>query len=286
MIKQLLTIVFILILALTAEAGRRYVVYSVQGEVYECAGKERTPLAAKATHLTDNSLIAITKGGALTVYVADEHCLATITETGMQRLSTLVDRCRKSDGASAKWAAALISSLMKSDTPENTHRRVLQSQGASHRGDDDDLMAANAFAGYLAGNTGNDSCLSVRMLGPDGEPICTNLLSYPDEVIAEVTNKTDEYLFINIIAMAPDGGRSLLFPIDTDINNNCCAHLLVPPGSTVALTALSFFPSLLDSGSRLILVGSPTQINFSALCGIQSYNKSNPVAPLRFTEIL
>lgn len=286
MIRQFLTIIFILILSVTAQAGHRNVVYSVQGPVYECTGNERTPIVAKDTHLTDNSLIAISKGGALTVYIADEHCMATITEIGMQRLSTLLARSRKSDGSSAKWAAALITSLMKSDTPENTHRHVLQSQGASHRGDDNDLMVANAMAGYLAGITGDEGCLSFSMLGSDGEPICSDLLSYPDEAIAEVTNKTDEYLFVNIIAVAPDGGRTLLLPIDTDIDNNCCAHLLVPPHSTVAMSVLSFFPSLLDRGSRLILVGSPSQVNFSALCTAQSYNKSQPAAPLLFTEIL
>lgn len=283
--RLLLTFILTLLLSATAGAGSRYVVYSVQGPVYECAGKERTPVAAKTTHLTDNSLIAIGKGGTLTVYIADERCLATITEIGMQRLSTLVGRSRKSGGASARWAAALISSLMKSDTPENTHRSILQSQGASHRGEDDDIMVANAFAAFLSGDTAQDSALSFRLLDADGEPIGKDPLAWPDEAVAEVTNSSDGYLFVNLLAVSPEGERTLIFPIDTDIDNNCCAHLLVPPGSTVAMSALSFFPSLLDSGSRLILVGSPSQINFSALCRTQSYNKSTPAAPLRFYEI-
>lgn len=278
---RILILIFAVCLSVVSLTAETYVVYAVHGPVFELDKGQRTPIAPRATHLTDNSLISIAKGGSLTVYMGESRRMATIDEIGAQRLATLIRRSRKTDGAAADWAVALVNSLMKADTPESTHRRILQSQGGSHRGDDDDQLAANTMAACLSGEMPMaDAPISLRFMPEDGRTIEGDILAWPDEAIAEITNSGDSYMFVNLLAVSPDGERSLVFPIDTDIDNNCCAHLLVPPHSVVAFTELSFFPSFLDEGTRIYAVASPTQINFSALCRRQSYDPALGLAPL------
>lgn len=281
MFARILSLILAAWLAALSLAAESYVVYAVHGPVFELDKGQRTPITPRATHLTANSLISIAKGGSLTVYMGESRRLATIDEIGSQRLSTLISRSRKTDGAAADWAVALVNSLMKSDTPESTHRRILQSQGGSHRGDDDDSALANTIAAYLSGQMPEtQSLLAVHFVDADGSPIAGDILGWPDEAVARITNGSDDYLFVNLLAVEPDGSRSLIFPIDTDIENNCCAHLLVPPHSVVAFTELPFFSSFLDAGTRILAVGAPMQVNFSALCRREPYDPAMPLLPL------
>lgn len=279
--------VLIIVSAALVLRAESYVVYSVHGPVYECDRNNRIPILARATHLTDNSMISIGKGGSLTVYMNENRSLATVNEIGMQRLSTLLSRCKKTDGASSKWATALVRSLLKSDTPENTHRRILQSQGASHRGDDVDKVLANTVAAFLSGNLTDNwlPTVSVRFLSEDGSPIEGNVGLWQDEVIAEITNSGSEYIFVNLLAVVSGGERELIFPIDTDIDNNCCAHLIVQPHSTVVFTELPFFPSLFGDDLVIIPVASSEQINFTALCRKQPYDSKIPIGRIIFGKI-
>lgn len=287
MMGRLFSILMLALTILVVNAGESYVVYAVHGKVFECDGNTRTPILPRTTHLTDKSLISIMKGGSLSVYMSESRCMATISEIGTQRLGTLIGRSQKTSGASTKWVAALVKSLIKSDTPENTHRRILQSQGGSHRGDDDDRMVANAVAGYLSECVPLEypHSVSVRFQKDNGEYIDGDILAWQDDATAEISNHSNEYLFVNLLAVTPDSERQLLFPVDTNIDNNCCAHLLVPPRTTVSFSELSFFPSFLEPGTRIIPIASPNQINFTALCRKQEFVPNLPVAKLLFGEI-
>jgi|GEM_PF-1667223 len=282
---KILALLFALVFALTAGA-ESYTVYAVHGRVLEKTSKGETPITARDTHLTDNSTIVIEKGGSLTLHATASRRLVTVKEVGQQRLSTLVARSDSRHKSAAKWISALIASLMRSETPEYTGRKVLQSQGATHRGDDTEQMTANAFAAYLEGHASPAADISMRFIDEAGNPIAGDILAWDDIAVAEVSNLSEDYLFVNLIAISPDGSRSLVFPVDTDITNNSCAHLCIPPLSTVRLTELAFFPSMTEAGSRLVLAASPEEINFTVLCDTTArYNPSKPTGPLRFAGI-
>lgn len=268
---------FILIACIAAIAfsslSESYTVYSVHGDVWEQTDRGKVAISARASHLTDDSRIVIGNGGSLTLYLGSNRRMVTLTEKGIQRLSTLVHRADPSRKSTAKWVASLMNSLVRSDTPEQTHRRVLQSQGGSHRGDDDDKALANAFALYLSKEAPNaDNKVSYDIADRDDG---TSYVS--------ITNDTAGYLFVNAVIIFVDG-RELLLPVDTNPDNNCCAHLCIPPLSTVSLSELVFFRDQLEGG-RLIFVASPLEVNFTVLCDeTVVYNPSEPTADIRIAE--
>lgn len=263
--------VFVLILAISASA-ENYTVYAVHGKVWERTERGNVPIAPRASHLNGDSYIVIGNGGSLTLYLGERRQLVTITEKGIQRLSTLVRRADPSRRSATKWAGSLMSSLIKSETPEQTHRRVLQSQGGSHRGEDEDRALANAFARYIAdGVSGADGLVTFDIVDDESGT------SY-----VEVTNNTADYLFINLLVITPDG-RELLLPVDTNPDNGCCAHLSVAPQSTVSFSELAFFRDWADD-ARLLLVASPVEVNFTVLCdSTVAYRPSEPTLPIHIS---
>lgn len=260
------------IIALMASA-ESYTVYSVHGNVMEYTPEGNVPINIRDTHLTDNSQIIIGKNSSLTLYLEGSKKLVSVNEYGKQRLSTLIRRNKDKSSSAVRWVKSLVASLLNSDTPENTHRKMLQSQGGSHRGDDDDKALLNAFAGfYKYGYSAGDTPVTFRLVDTSGKEI-RKFHDYDDAAVAEITNRSDRYMFVNIVACSTNG-RELIFPVDADIENNCCAHLCVPPFSTVTFSELSFFPSLLAADSRLILAASPVEVNFTVLCSPELYYDS------------
>lgn len=260
-----LTILTALTVIAIIASAENYTVYSVHGNVMEYTPDGSVPINIRDTHLTDDTQIIIGKNSSLTLYLEESKKLVSINEYGKQRLSTLIKRNRGKNNTTLRWVKSLVSSLLNSEMPENTHRKMLQSQGASHRGDDEEKALLNAFAGfYKYGYCAGNSTVTFRLVDGSGHEI-RNFHDHDDTAIAEITNASDSYIFVNIIACSR-GSRELIFPVDTDIENNCCAHLCIPPLSTVTLTELAFFPSLLPEDSKLILVASPVEVNFTILC--------------------
>ena len=273
MIAKALHLIVCLLAVAFSTMAESYTVYSVHGKVWERTDRGNVAISPRDSHLTDDTRIVIGNGGSLTLYLGSSRRMVTLTEKGMQRLSTLVRRADPSRKSAAKWVGSLMGSLVKSETPEQTHRRVLQSQGGSHRGDDEDKALANAFARYLSGDT----------TGADGKVSYIIKDSDDGTSYLEVTNATENYLFVNAVIIS-DKGRELLLPVDTNPDNNCCAHLCVPPLSTVALSELGFFRDQLQGG-RSILIASPKEVNFTILCDqTATYNPAEPSAEIYISE--
>lgn len=259
-------IIFPILLLIAGMAkGESYTVYSVHGNVTEHTVEGNIPLCARDTHLTDESQIIIGKGGSLTLFLQESRELVSVNEYGRQRLATLVSRHRDKGGNTWRWVKSLVTSLFSADTPENTHRKLLQSQGGSHRGDDEDKALLNAFAGFCHyGISDRKAAVTFRLIDDNGSAI-TAPFDFDGLASAEVTNSTDQYMFVNIVAVSGQD-RQLLLPVDPDADNNCCAHLCIPPRSTVNMSELAFFPSLLPRDATLVLVASPVEVNFTILC--------------------
>lgn len=266
MIIRIVTFIIYAVAFTLAAFAENYTVYSVHGKVWERTDRGNVPIAPKASHLTGDSHIVIGNGGSLTLYLGESRQLVTVTEKGVQRLATLIRRADPSRRSAAKWVGSLVGSLVKSDTPEQTHRRVLQSQGGSHRGEDEDMALANAFARYVADGVSY----------ADGKVTYEIIDSEDGTSYVEVTNLTDEYLFVNLV-VADAEGRSLLLPVDVNPDNSCCAHLCVAPQSTVSFTELAFFRDWNDD-AVLVLVASPVEVNFTVLC-----NRSTVYRPAQQT---
>lgn len=266
---RIVTFIIYVVTFTLAAFAENYTVYSVHGKVWERTDRGNVPIAPKASHLTGDSHIVIGNGGSLTLYLGESRQLVTVTEKGVQRLATLIRRADPSRRSAAKWAGSLMGSLVKSDTPEQTHRRVLQSQGGSHRGEDEDMALANSFARYVAdGVSYNDGRVTYAIV--DNEDGTSHV---------EVTNLTDEYLFVNLVLISSEG-RELLLPVDVNPDNSCCAHLCVAPQSTVSFSELAFFRDW-DESARLVLVASPVEVNFTVLCDpTVTYRPAKPSLPV------
>lgn len=92
MLRILTSLAIAIVISVIPSYAEKYVVYAVHGPVFECERQNRTPINQRDTHLNDNSLISIGKGGSLTLYLSESRKLADISEIGMQRLSTLIKR--------------------------------------------------------------------------------------------------------------------------------------------------------------------------------------------------
>lgn len=280
-------LIFVMTVMCFAAHAENYIVYSVHGPVWEHTPKGNVPIAMKDSHLNGDSEIVIGKGGVLTLYCVGTKKLVSVNEIGRQRLATLLKRGYGT--ITANWAKALLESLLKSKAPELTHRRILQSQGGSHRGADDDKALQNAFAHYLTSEIVPEvGKVSIRLLDTKGEQVA-DYHQFKDLVVAEITNKSDNYLFVNILLLTQGKNGiatcELVFPVDPNAGNDCCAHLCVPPHSAVIFSEYSFFPSFFPPESKLITIASPVEVNFTVLCALQPYNPTQPILQVIFTPV-
>lgn len=265
--KRVITFMLICSLVTLSLYSEHFTVYAVHGDVTERTAKGELPVMAKDTHLTGNSRITIKGKSSLTIYLSESNKLVTLTEPGCQSLSTLLRRSKDSGKQASKWVKSLMASLVKGEEPEQTQRRVLQSYGGSHRGNEADRILADRFALWLESPRSQETPgATFALYTPNGEKI-TDPRRYDDETVAVISNKSDSYLFVNIVAVMPGGERELIFPVDTNSSNHNCSHLSIAPHSTVAFSEFSFFPSLLPRGTKLALVATEKPVDFTVLCG-------------------
>ena len=158
----------------------------------------------------------------------------------------------------------LISNLISGSTPVNTDKDMAL-QGGSYRADDNDkailkVVIENYNRKLQDTPIKSDYPVSFAIKDSDGN-IATNL-GNNDLCTLSVSNGSGDFLFVNALLIHRDGSKQLLLPIDT--STNCCAHLCVPPHTTIDFKQYARFIQA-HEGCNVILVASPTEVDFSVL---------------------
>lgn len=256
--RQITLSIVILLMATLAASAKEYRVYALHGKVTR--GENNMTVRAKE-YLDENEYITIYEGGCLIVTEEknDAGRRIALKEIGRQRLSVLVERVEESAMEKFwKFGKQLVSSLVKSDTPRNA-QQYMSSQGGSYRAEDDDLALLAATSRCLSGLGTSNYPISFVLKESNGS--VTTAISDDELYMLSVTNGSNEFLFVNAIMILPDGSRQLMLPIDA--TGNCCAHLCVPPHTTVDFSQFSgFMPA---TNLKIILVASTVEVNFSVL---------------------
>ena len=258
-----LYILLSLCVALVCEA-KEYRVYTIHGKVTR--GEKNLTIRAKE-YIDENEMITIYEGACLVLYDEKnaEGRRIAIKEIGRQRLGVLIERVDKSAAERFRtFGKMLISTLISGSTPVNTDKEMAL-QGGSYRADDNDKALLRAvidnYNRQLKGTLiKSDYPISFVIKNSDGN-IVTDL-SNNDLCTLCVTNGSEEFLFVNALLIHRDGSKQLLLPIDT--SNNCCAHLCVPPHTTIDFKQYARFIQA-HEGCEVILVATPTEVDFSVL---------------------
>jgi hypothetical protein len=77
-----------------------------------------------------------------------------------------------------------------------------------------------------------------------------------------VHNNTEEALYVNVLNIDRQGNKYLILPVDEAAT---CAHLLVPPMSTVSFKSEPFIFSEEPSEEAFILIATQDPVDFSIL---------------------
>ena len=259
----ILSIAMLLLAALPCVA-KEYCVYTIYGKV-TCGENNRTVRVKE--YIDEDEFVTIHDGGCLILYDEKNNKGRRIAlkEIGRQRIKVLVERADDNSMENfMSFGKKLISTLISGKTPTNTGRDM-SSQGGSYRADDDNkvLLAsvANYHRQYSSGNTPEVEYPITFTLKDSNGAVATRIDSNELYTIG-VTNGSGEFLFVNALLSRPDGSKVLLLPIHT--SNNCCAHLCIPPYSSVDFTQYARFISA-PAGADIIVVASPIEVDFSIL---------------------
>ena len=258
-----LYILFLLFITSVCEA-KEYRVYTIHGKVTR--GDKNLTVRDKE-YIDENEMITIYEGGCIVLYDEqnEKGRRIAIKEIGRQRLGVLIERVE--DSAMERFhtfGKKLISTLISSKTPVNTGKDM-SSQGGSYRDNDNNkamLMAVidNYNSYQKRENIKSDYPVIFSIKDSDGN-IVTDL-SNNNLCTLSISNGSEEFLFVNALLIRHDGTKQLLLPIDT--SNNCCAHLCVPPHTTIDFGQYARFIQA-QEGCDVILVASPTEVDFSIL---------------------
>lgn len=262
--KHNILILTLLLLAVLTCDAKEYCVYTIYGKV--TCGKNNRTVRVKE-YIDEDEFVTIHDGGCLILYDErnDKGRRIALKEIGRQRLKVLIERadddCMESFMSFGK---KLIATLISGKTPANTDRDM-SSQGGSYRADDDNKELLASVANYhIQCNRGYATevryPITFTIKGSNGD-VATRL-DNNDLYTINVTNGSKEFLYVNALLIKPDGGKLLLLPIDT--GNNCCAHLCVPPYSSVDFSQYARFISA-PAGSEIMVIASPVEVDFSIL---------------------
>jgi hypothetical protein len=124
--------------------------------------------------------------------------------------------------------------------------------GVTYRGEEEELMIAAA----IAADQPSSDRLTFRMLDFHSAKPLTEVRSGSLAVL-EVTNRTDNPLYFNLIDIDPSGQMAPVLPFD---EAQTMLHLFIPPHSVVRLKEypVEFYGSGVD---RLLLVASESAFN-------------------------
>ena len=275
--NKIITILLTLLFS-SAISAQTYTVYSVIGNIRIVEGKKSIPLSVRKQVNTKTRLYI---GAESSVTVLDEinNKMFSFSSEGTFAVGTLVDKTRnKTKTISKQYMSYLVKQLFSDESQKMIHPDTyMQVTATSYRSITNDSMLIHRIAQSLP-QTGDLSieqqlCKSDIDLSSDMDVkfeliSCDTGFEIKDYVekntgsYVRVHNNTDEILYVNVLDIDEEGNKYLVLPVDEAAT---CAHLLVPPMSTVSFKSEPFIFSEDPMKETFILVATQEPVDFSIL---------------------
>ena len=271
---------------LVAVHAQTYTVYSVIGNAKLIDGKKSTLLSAR-TVVSANTILSIGAESAVTLLDEKNSKMISFSTEGTFSVSQLIDKKNnKSKSVTRQYMSYLIKQLFSNESQKMSHPdSYMQVTASSYRSVMNDSMLLNRILQNIPMEYGitaeQQFCSSKTELNSDLN-VYFELVSCETGFIIDrqvkcntgsyvrVHNESEEALYVNVLNIDEDGKKYLVLPVDEAAT---CAHLLVPPMSTVSFKSEPFIFSSSPIAETFILVASQEPVDFSIL--MNPFNHSN-----------
>ena len=280
-ITMLLTLLFA-----SAINAQTYTTYSVIGNVRIVEGKKSVPLSVRK-QINAKTRLYIGAESAVTVLDETNNKLFSFSSEGTSSVGNLIEKAsNRGKSISKQYMSYLVKQLFSDESQRMSHPDTyMQVTATSYRSASNDSMLINRIAQSLPQMSGlsieQQLCKSENNLESDMDVkfeliSCDTGFEIKDVVekntgsFVRVHNNTDNALYVNVLDIDEKGNKYLVLPVDEAAT---CAHLLVPPMSTVSFKSEPFIFSEDPMKETFILVATQEPIDFSILMSpIQSWN--------------
>ena len=259
-------------------SAQTYTVYSVIGSAKIVNGKNATALQARKS-LTANSRLLIEPESAVTLLDEKNNKMYSFSAEGSHTVKQLIDMTRSNvKNISRQYMSYLVKQLFADASHQMTHPDMyMQAMASSYRSATNDSLLL---------------CRITQMFPEEGEDSIEQLLCQPERKIEtdmdvhfeliscdtglaidrnvkgntgsylRVHNGTDDIVYVNVLDIDDRGNKYLVLPVDSAAT---CAHLLVPPMSTVSFKADPFIFSEEPMKETFVLIATVEPVDFSIL---------------------
>lgn len=272
-------IIMLLTLLLTsAMQAQTYTVYSVIGNARIIEGKKSVPLSVRKQVNTKTRLYI---GAESSVTILDEinNKMFSFSVEGTFSVEDLVEKARnKTKTISKQYMSYLVKQLFSDESQRMSHPDTyMQVTATSYRSATNDSMLINRLVQSLpqtAGlsieqllcktdnNLASDLDVRFELVSCDTGFEIINNVERNTGCFVRVHNNTDEILYVNVLDIDEKGNKYLVLPVDEAAT---CAHLLVPPMSTVSFKSEPFIFSEDPMKETFILFATQEPVDFSIL---------------------
>ena len=252
-----------------------YLVYSVIGDVKQQKANETVTLKARST-IQSATRLTIGKESVVTIIDERKSKIYSLTTTGTNSVQSLIAMSKNTKSPSKQYISYMVKRLFSKESSTLSHPSTyMQTAAAAYRSTTTDSLLLNTLSCLATGpatvenavilpqtSISGDydvrfdlvSCTTGQAIINDGAP---NTSCY-----VRVMNKTKLPLYVNVLNIDEQGRKYLVLPIDEAA---LCAHLLVPPESTVSFTSEPFEFVEGKSKETFLLVATEEPVDFSIL---------------------
>lgn len=275
--KIISTLLFLMATA-TPLCAQTYTVYSVIGNTKVVQGKKAVPLLPRRQLNVSNRLM-IEAESAVTLLDEKNNKMYSFSTEGTHTVGQLVEKTQsRAKNVSKQYMSYLVKQLFSKGSSKMSHPNTyMQVTATSYRSATSDSMLLSRISQSLPdidGKTGEELlCTPGSMLDSDKD-VRFELISCDtgftiDKTVkgntgsyVRVHNDSEEALYVNVLDIDEQGNKYLVLPVDSAAT---CAHLLVPPMSTVSFKSEPFIFSDEPSKETFILIATEEPVDFSIL---------------------
>lgn len=283
--NKIITMLLMLLFTSAIEA-QTYTVYSVIGNARIVEGKKSVPLTARKQIGTKTRLYIGTES-SVTVLDEKNNKMFSFSAEGTFSVGNLIEKAsNRGKSISKQYMSYLVKQLFSDESQRMSHPDTyMQVTATSYRSATNDSMLINRIAQCLPQTSGlsieqqlckpennieSDMDVKFELVSCDTGFEIKDLVKKNTGSFVRVHNNTEDALYVNVLDIDEKGNKYLVLPVDEAAT---CAHLLVPPMSTVSFKSEPFIFSEDPIKETFILVATQEPIDFSILMSpIQSRN--------------